>query len=94
MVQTHFVVGIEYGAEANLVFEMECSDSNDKSSVETKLKAKLVALGKAELGGTVGTSIDDDDKRIRVTYVGDVKLACVPTTLAEVRCSSGVVGRQ
>ncbi len=66
------------------MFEVECSSSNDKSTIEMKLKAKLVALGKAQLGGTSGTTLDDDDKRIRVTYIGDVKLASVPMTLEEV----------
>ena len=82
--QTHFVSAVTYGAEAYLLFELECSTVEQKSRMQGALKAALAGVDVgAAVDAHAGAEFEMERSRVRVRFHGDVRVPMTVTTMED-----------
>ena len=82
--QTHFVSAVTYGAEAYLLFELECSTVEQKKRMQGALKAALAGVDVgAAVDADTGAEFEMERARVRVRFHGDLRVPITVTTMED-----------
>ncbi|MBL4688461.1 MAG: hypothetical protein JKY37_27985 [Nannocystaceae bacterium] len=66
---THYVAGVQFGAELRVMITIETSSSQDKQELKTQLGLKGIKAGPADIGGQIKTEVSNllAQKALRVS---------------------------
>ncbi|XP_073697352.1 verrucotoxin subunit beta-like [Garra rufa] len=84
---THVVTGVEYGAQAFMVFDRTLSEEESKQSIRSEMDALIRKIPKLSAEGNAAFQMTYTEKKmaekITCTFHGDVRLQQNPTTFME-----------
>ena len=80
---THVVIGIDYGVEANFIFDQYCTSNETIHDALLSMEVSVKAIPKPTATISASAKSSSKKKKMTCTFYGDVSLSCIPSTYEE-----------